>query len=870
MTVRWSTLAATMLAACLASTTSWGQVAASDLVSAASAPPAGEKLVSPSRVLSGVRGYPSELIEALATLGGHRDWLDRSASRVRENKPLEFDAADMPADVKTALTKLSRTPELIVIAASHPDEAAMLHSIQTDAPEGGALRLSQLRVAYDMATRKAAAAWQQALESDPVAFGEYRELLTRFCRELARANEGFATVAVTDRAYYGAVLPDEGIMAFAEDQKAPQAISRLLQRWWDDHGKPAVDAEAAAPLEGRRPSLSASNSVYELSAADRKGMWKPIPDATKYVEGDSLGLVPVILQPPVDQPEEARLAFAINEHARLWSLDEVDGQDDASPPQQAPAIADSGQPAPGPTSAGGVKEVPAYDPGTAPREPPQPSTVYTQPPVAEEPPPTVVYRDRDPPVVVYGDDVDVDVDDGVVVIERDDDWVTPVYVAPAYGYTYTTVFGYPTYCYPYVSYYCPPTPCYTSVWWGPRYYPTCYAGGYYNGYYGSVAVGGFGFAFGWRSNDCYRYGSRVVAYGGGRYGGGRIYARPTPYRGGYYDGRYYGGGRHYDRNGRLYGTDGRRYGTVNYGNNGVRRDGRNYFGSRGLYATGSQGTYATGNRGLYPRINDAIGRRGGGDGSSAAGGRRDGAAGGGPRQPGATAGRGGTIRDLLRGDVARRDGAGPRDGFRNGLRSFAPDRTGEAAPAGRGGAIRNLLGRGNAAGAPNGGLNSSNAGAGRPQLQNIRERLGIGNRSGGSAAPRDGVNRPSPSLRNIGNPQRSGNAARPPGGSQTIRNGFRPSAGGGSQTIRNGFRPSANGSGAPRSAVAPLRNGGGRTPFASIGGAPRAAGGGSRAIAPRGSGGAPRFGSALRSGGGGRGGAFGRPVGGGRGGAGGR
>lgn len=44
-------------------------------------------------------------------------------------------------------------------------------------------------------------------------------------------------------------------------------------------------------------------------------MWQPAPaDSTD----TGLGLVPVVLQPPADQPSEARLAVAVGEHARLW------------------------------------------------------------------------------------------------------------------------------------------------------------------------------------------------------------------------------------------------------------------------------------------------------------------------------------------------------------------------------------------------------------------------------------------------------------------------------------------------------------------------------------------------------------------------
>ena len=78
------------------------------------------------------------------------------------------------------------------------------------------------------------------------------------CR--ARTFLHFATAAVTDRAYYYALLPDEGVMAFADDQKAPEALERVLQNWWNEHGKPAVDAQAA------RPAVASSGEVPDTAA----------------------------------------------------------------------------------------------------------------------------------------------------------------------------------------------------------------------------------------------------------------------------------------------------------------------------------------------------------------------------------------------------------------------------------------------------------------------------------------------------------------------------------------------------------------------------------------------------------------------------
>src|SRR5262245_16619823 len=110
----------TLIAAILIAPASFAQVEPAALSSDAldtSADERGGKQVSPSRVLAGLRGYPSEIIEAVATLGGQKQWLDRTAERIRKNQPVEFDTPDMPADVKSALSKLARAPEVILIAA---------------------------------------------------------------------------------------------------------------------------------------------------------------------------------------------------------------------------------------------------------------------------------------------------------------------------------------------------------------------------------------------------------------------------------------------------------------------------------------------------------------------------------------------------------------------------------------------------------------------------------------------------------------------------------------------------------------------------------------------------------------------------------
>lgn len=52
-----------------------------------------------------------------------------------------------------------------------------------------------------------------------------------------------------------------------------------------------------------------------MTPEQRRAMWR-LPGAD---QAAALGLVPIIMQPPADQPPDARLAYAVAENARLWA-----------------------------------------------------------------------------------------------------------------------------------------------------------------------------------------------------------------------------------------------------------------------------------------------------------------------------------------------------------------------------------------------------------------------------------------------------------------------------------------------------------------------------------------------------------------------
>lgn len=281
---------------------------------------------SMSEILAGVSNYSPETLALLAELGEKPEVLAAIAKNPQVLEKPDLVEGDNAAAIRETLKKLERLPELAAIAASFPAETRKLAELLRETPEGARDRLNELRSAYAALSRESARAWEELLRKDPVALGEYRDLLTRFSQEQRLENDQFAAVQVTNRDYYVALTPNDMIMQYAMQTGAPAGIKRVLERWWERYAPQARDRRV---LLGATEALDgvATPGLAEADPQSRASMFKSIdsPDPA------SVGLAPVILQPAADQPEEARLAFAMMEHARIWS-----GPPPAQP-QQSPA-----------------------------------------------------------------------------------------------------------------------------------------------------------------------------------------------------------------------------------------------------------------------------------------------------------------------------------------------------------------------------------------------------------------------------------------------------------------------------------------------------------------------------------------------------
>lgn len=283
--------------------------------------------ISPSRLLAGLRGYSDEVVDALVRLAQHPQVLERVAQAIDADQQGELSMPDASPELRQAIETLRHAPELVMLAVTSPEQLERLRALWSVAPDGAAQRLRQLRAGYEQAAREAAWAWQRAVEADPVALGEYRHLLTGFCEAQREAVPDFACAGITDRRYYYACPPDEAVILYASETDLPPSLSRVLSRWRSAHGPDIVDARLERTRSMAPPAVDAQRSVYDWPTERRAAMWESAED----VDGrPALGLVPVILQPPADQPAAARLAWAVVEHARLWL-----------PPMPAVALSDA-------------------------------------------------------------------------------------------------------------------------------------------------------------------------------------------------------------------------------------------------------------------------------------------------------------------------------------------------------------------------------------------------------------------------------------------------------------------------------------------------------------------------------------------------
>lgn len=275
--------------------------------------------VAPSRLLAGLRDYSDDTVTAIFRVAGCPALLDELAAHPERIDRPDAVATPLQPSVREALRALAATPPLLQLLVEQRRDTAALGRLATDAPEGTLLRLEELRRLYARAERDAAAEWERLLRNDPIALGQYRALLTRLCREQRASSPNFAVVQVMDRRYYYACPPADFVMGFAA-QNAPPQLARLIERFVQRFGADALDARvlkrsvAAAPDSGVA-SPDAPPLVIEIPIDARREMFKDValPDV------QAVGLIPVVMQPPADQPPGARLAVAIMEQERLWT-----------------------------------------------------------------------------------------------------------------------------------------------------------------------------------------------------------------------------------------------------------------------------------------------------------------------------------------------------------------------------------------------------------------------------------------------------------------------------------------------------------------------------------------------------------------------
>lgn len=294
--------------------------------------------LSPTTLLAAVRDYPPDILDAVIELSRYPSELERllaGGDATFEGPRQLADAIPQgtPAGFRSAVMRLLNTPELLFIANVRPEEIDALRRLREEAPDGFEVRRRQLQSGYEASAIVAARAWQDVLERDPAALSAYRDLLEKFCENRLKLQPDFVCVDVVKREYYYACVPNDALIAFAFESDAPASLRRALEQWDRSHGSEVTDERVAALRADERIRIDLSRgSIYEIPAAARGEMWR---GPGKW-GGVSIGRIPVAVQPPEDQPAEARLAFAIAETARLWSLiEEPQGEPGAGPPVAA-------------------------------------------------------------------------------------------------------------------------------------------------------------------------------------------------------------------------------------------------------------------------------------------------------------------------------------------------------------------------------------------------------------------------------------------------------------------------------------------------------------------------------------------------------
>lgn len=285
-------------------------------------------------LLSGLREYPISVRAALLAVAHEPELLKRIADGLSRDGKFEV-PENIGDGLKSAYQTLGANPELILFAADQSQTLSQVAQIYDRDPQQVERRWDEMARGYDRARRDAARVWQKMLEADPMVLRDYIAALHQFSTQRREQNAGFALIQVQDRGYYYAAPPNDALLAQLDSQQISAGLKTVIERWWHRYGDGAMDAEALR--SGPTPMRdSQSDAVVDWSPAERRGMWHPAGQAG----GKAIGLMPVMLQPLEDQPNEARVAYAIAENMRLW------GPQAAEPDPSSPAAEEYADSAP--------------------------------------------------------------------------------------------------------------------------------------------------------------------------------------------------------------------------------------------------------------------------------------------------------------------------------------------------------------------------------------------------------------------------------------------------------------------------------------------------------------------------------------------
>lgn len=350
------------------------------------------------RAIVGIAAYPDELIAAIVRISSDPVLAATLANAAIDGRDVNAAVAEAPMEMRDAVRRLSAYPELLAIVGSSPNRLRELRDAFAVSPEGARQAIERARIMARDSESRAIAAWSTLLREQPSLRTAYRDALDRYCAAQIRENPAFACAIVEDASYYDCVAPTRELRDFDAARGGPEHLSDAIDAWLSRFGEAAQFAAAA-------DSGDAPHATLRRYSGGERGV----------------GLVPVIMQPGVDQPPAARLVRAFDAHARAWATDAANVRE--------PTVARR------PTSR-----------------------------AEAEPPPRVVYLDREPNVPLASDD------SGTVVVRENPGYEVyegPTYAALAtngypyasygvfrYGYGYS---GYDSRCnYGWPTYNCPP------------------------------------------------------------------------------------------------------------------------------------------------------------------------------------------------------------------------------------------------------------------------------------------------------------------------------------------------------------------------------------------------------------------------------